>query len=149
MVKRDEGGRFAKGSSGNPAGKPRGARNRTTLAAQRLLEGEAKRLTRKAIELALAGDSTALRLCLDRVIPPRRSPVVQISIPALRSTRDAVEASARVVQAAADGEITLADAEALGRLLELNRRLIETEELARRISDLENSASNEGKGRKW
>ena len=75
--------------------------------------------------------------------------MVQISIPALRSTRDAVEASARVVQAAADGEITLADAEALGRLLELNRRLIETEELARRISALENSASNEGKGRKW
>ena len=59
---------FEKGRSGNPAGRPRGCRNRSTQAAQLLLQGEAEALTRKAVELALGGDPTALRLCLDRVI---------------------------------------------------------------------------------
>jgi hypothetical protein len=57
---------FKKGRSGNPAGKPKGARHRATVAAEALLDGEAEGLTRKAIEMALAGDGTALRLCLDR-----------------------------------------------------------------------------------
>ena len=38
---------------------------------EQLLEGEAEVLIRKAIERALAGDGTALRLCLDRIILPR------------------------------------------------------------------------------
>lgn len=62
-------GRFSKGQSGNPAGKPKGARHKSTLAAMALLEGEAEQLSRKAVELALAGDTTALKLCLDRVAP--------------------------------------------------------------------------------
>src|SRR4029077_7685570 len=40
------------GQSGNPSGRPKGSRNRTTLAAEALLDGEAEQLTRKAIELA-------------------------------------------------------------------------------------------------
>ena len=56
---------FEKGRSGNPAGRPRGNRNRSTLAAQLLLQGEAEALTRKAVELALSGDPTALRLCIE------------------------------------------------------------------------------------
>ena len=60
---------WAKGESGNPRGKRQGARHRTTLAAEALLDGEAKALTRKAIELALAGETVALRLCLDRILP--------------------------------------------------------------------------------
>jgi hypothetical protein len=60
---------FKKGVSGNPAGKPPGSRNRTTLAVQALLDGEAERLTRKCVELALQGDSTALRLCMERLVP--------------------------------------------------------------------------------
>src|SRR5689334_3084270 len=67
-----QGGRFSKGQSGNPRGKPKGARHRSTLAAEALLDGEAEALTRKAIEMALAGESTALRLCLNRILSPRR-----------------------------------------------------------------------------
>jgi hypothetical protein len=70
-AKRSRGRPFAKGRSGNPAGRPRGSISRSTRAAQLLLDGEATALSRKAVELALAGDPTALRLCLDRTVAPR------------------------------------------------------------------------------
>ena len=56
---------------GNP-GRPPGSRNKATLAAEVLLDNETEKLTRKAIELAMAGDTVALRLCLERIIPARR-----------------------------------------------------------------------------
>ena len=83
---------FMKGQSGNPAGKPKGARHSATLAAETLLDGEAEALTRKAIELALAGDPIALRLCLDRILPPRRERPLRFVLPKLRSAADASSA---------------------------------------------------------
>src|ERR1700740_803577 len=76
---------FEKGRSGNPAGRPRGCRNRSTLAAQMLLQGEAEALTRKAVELALGGDPTALRLCIDRLIAPHRGRLVPFPPPPTRT----------------------------------------------------------------
>jgi len=61
---------WPKGTSGNRAGKPPGTRCRATLAAEQLLDGEAEALTRRAIEAALGGDTVALRICLDRILPP-------------------------------------------------------------------------------
>ncbi|MFC3636129.1 DUF5681 domain-containing protein [Camelimonas fluminis] len=58
--------------SGNPAGKPRRSRHRTTRAIDELLAGEAGRITHKAIEMACGGDTVALRLCLERLAPPRK-----------------------------------------------------------------------------
>jgi Family of unknown function (DUF5681) len=49
--------RFQPGQSGNPAGKPKGARNRTTLAIEALIDGAADDIANKAIELAKAGDA--------------------------------------------------------------------------------------------
>jgi hypothetical protein len=63
---------FEKGRSGNPAGRPPGTGKRATQAMQLLLDGEAQALTRKAVELALDGNTMALRMCLDRIGPPRR-----------------------------------------------------------------------------
>ena len=59
-----QGGRFQKGRLGNPDGRPKGSRNKTTLIAQSLLEGEAEALVRKVVQLALEGDLTCLRICL-------------------------------------------------------------------------------------
>ena len=64
--------RFQKGRSGNPNGRPKGSRNRTTIACEALLEEEAGALTRKAIQMAKDGDTIALRLCLDRIYPVRK-----------------------------------------------------------------------------
>ena len=76
-----QGGRFEKGRSGNPRGRPLGSRNSATLAAEALLEGEAEKLTRKCIELAMDGDTVALRLCLERIYPARKDRPVTFPLP--------------------------------------------------------------------
>src|ERR1700687_3174573 len=93
---RGRGRPFQKGQSGNPAGRPRGSRNRKTLAARELLEGEAGALTRKAIEMALSGDAGAMRACLDRIIAPRRDPEVRFDLPPIRDAGDIAGAMAAV-----------------------------------------------------
>src|SRR3954470_16848279 len=97
---------FKKGQSGNPAGKPKGARHRTTMAVDALLEGEAETITRKAVELAKAGDTVALRLCMDRLAPPRRDRPVPFTLPKLDTVADAKAASAAILEAVAEGELT-------------------------------------------
>ncbi len=88
------------------------------LPIEALLDGEAEALTRKAIEKALAGDSLALRLCLDRIAPPRRDRPTPFDLPALREAADAREAFAAVVRAVAEGELTLSEAATLAGLIE-------------------------------
>jgi len=116
---------FRKGESGNPKGRPRGSRNRKTQLAELLLDGEAERLTRKAVELALDGDPYALKLCLDRLIAPRRERTVEFELPPIRNIPDLDRAVSAVASAVAAGEVTPAEAaelanavEALGRVLE-------------------------------
>src|SRR3979411_3456735 len=98
-AKKQRGRSFKLGQSGNPAGRPRGARNKTTLAIEALLDGEAETITRKAIELAKAGDISALRLCLDRIAPPRKDRPVSFDLPSVKSAADATQASAALVAA--------------------------------------------------
>jgi hypothetical protein len=134
-------GRFQKGQSGNPIGRPPGSRNKTTLAVDALLDGEAETLTRKAIELANKGDVTALRLCLDRIAPVRKDRPVTFTLPPIASASDAAKASASLVAAVALGEITPSEAVELGRLLESYVRTLEVTEFEERLSKLERMTS--------
>src|ERR1700730_4232741 len=118
MTGAKQGGRFQKGRSGNPAGKPKGPRHRATLAAEALLDGEAEELTRKAVELALAGDVIALRLCLERILSPRRQRPVTFTFPVLRSAADSAAAMAALLAAVADGHIGLAEASEAAKLVD-------------------------------
>jgi hypothetical protein len=118
---------------GNP-GRPKGCRNRATLAALALLEGEAEALTRRCVEMALAGDATAMRLCLDRLLPKGRP--VRLDLP-LRTLSDLDRATAAIAGALAEGSVTLDEVGALAGLVEARRRLLETTELERRLAALE------------
>jgi hypothetical protein len=130
-------GRFKKGQSGNPDGRPKGARNKATLAMEALLDGEAEAITRKAIEMALGGDSSALRLCMDRIAPARRDRHVSFALPAIETAADAVKASASLVKAVAAGELTPSEAAELGKLVESYVRTLEATTLEERIAKLE------------
>ena len=129
---------FKPGQSGNPAGKKKGTRNKTTLAVEALIEGEAETLGRKTIELALAGDTTALRMCLDRVCPLRKGAPVTIDLPAhLTTAQDVAEAISLVVQAVANGEISPDEGGVVSGILETRRKAIETVDLENRLTALE------------
>jgi hypothetical protein len=118
---------------GNP-GRPKGCRNRATLAALALLEGEAEALTRRCVEMALAGDATAMRLCLDRLLPKGRP--VRLDLP-LRTLEDLDRATDVISGALAEGAVTVDEVGALAGLVEARRRLLETTELERRLAALE------------
>jgi Family of unknown function (DUF5681) len=134
---RDSKGRFRKGQSGNPAGRPPGVRNKATETAEMLLDGEADALTRKAVELALDGDSTALRLCLERIIPPRRGRPVRLGLPPVRTAADLGSTMAAITTAAAEGAITPGEAAELARVVEIFVRATETSDFERRLRQLE------------
>jgi hypothetical protein len=114
---------FKPGQSGNPLGRPKGARNRATVAAEALLEGEAEALTRKTIELALAGDPAALRLCLERILPPRKDRPLHFSLPPESGPQDPAGAMRAIVEALAAGQITPSEATAAIQVIEACRRV--------------------------
>ena len=129
---------FQRGApSPNPSGRPLGARNRSTLAAEALLDGEAEALTRKAVELGLKGDITALRMCLDRLLPRRHERPVSFALPALKSAEDSVKAMAAIAGAVSAGEITLGEASEMARLVESFVRALEVYDIDLRVKILE------------
>ena len=131
---------FKPGQSGNPDGRPKGARNKATLAIEALLSGEGEALTRKAIELAKGGDLQALRLCLDRIAPPRKDSPVAFELPEMKSASDAVTAIAAIVAAVAVGDLTPNEAQMLSGIVQSFAKTIETADLEARITKLEERA---------
>jgi hypothetical protein len=136
-AKKQRGKPFAKGRSGNPIGRPRGARNRATVAVETLLDGEAEALTRVAIEKAKAGDMTAMRLCMERIAPPRKERTVSFDIPKFSNASDAVQISGALIRAVAEGHISPAEAAEVGKLIETYVRTLAASELEDRIQRLE------------
>jgi hypothetical protein len=104
---------FKKGQSGNPAGRPKGSLNQTTLACQELLSGQGEALTKKAFELALQGDITALRLCLERIIPQRKEAPVSVNLPLITKRKDFPAFTAALLEAVTNGEINISEAQGL------------------------------------
>ena len=132
-----QGSKWKKGQSGNPAGKKPGTRHRATLAVEKLIDDEGEELTRKAIELAKDGDLTALKLCLERICPPRKSRPINIDLPAVDTGGGVSQAQAVVVQAVGEGEITPDEGKVLADILEARRKSIETADHEARLSKLE------------
>jgi Family of unknown function (DUF5681) len=131
---------FQKGCSGNPQGRPPGTRNAATVLAEQLLDGEAEEIIRKVIGMAKQGDMIALRLCLDRILPPRRDRPVNFTLPAMSSADDASKGMAVITMAIANGELTPTEAAELSRVIEGYVKAIEASEIERRLRLLEEKA---------
>ena len=127
--------------SGNPAGRPKGSLNKSTVLLAELLDGEGALIVRKAIDLAKEGSPLGLRLCFERLVP-RRERVVEIDLPKVRKAVDVADAVAVVIAEAAAGNLTLPEAKDFLVLLEQQRKALETTELAVRLELLERAAGS-------
>jgi hypothetical protein len=107
--------RFQPGQSGNPAGRPRGSRNKRTVIVEKLLDDSAGQLTTVAIARATDGDPAALRACMDRVAPRLRHRPLDFDLPDLVTLADTPGAIAAIAQGLSHGELDREEAIALMR----------------------------------
>jgi hypothetical protein len=128
---------FQKGESGNPAGRPRGSLNRTTVLMQSLLEANAEAIARKAIDLATGGDLTAIRICFDRLVPARKHEPVDFDLPRLDTAADTVTAASTIVAAVAAGELTPSEAADIAKAVDIYVRALATQQFEERLAKLE------------
>jgi len=125
------------GQSGNPAGKPRGTRNKATEMVLQLMAGGAEEITLAVIEAARGGDLSAARLVIDRLAPPMRERPVSLELPDTATAEGVSKAQQAILQAVAGGDLTPGEGNTLSGIVEAHRRALETEELAARIEALE------------
>jgi hypothetical protein len=130
---RNTAGQFASGNSG----RPKGSRNKATIAIESLLKVQAEALTQTAVTKALEGDSIALRLCMDRIAPAPKDQLVSFSLPAMKIALDASEAAGSVLTAVSEGKLTPIEATRVMGLIDSYRRTLELTEIEERLQALE------------
>jgi len=128
--------KFQPGQSGNPSGKPKGAKDKR-VALRDLLQPHAKELIKVAVDLAKMGDGAALKICMDRLVAPIREEPIQVTIPKITGPDDCVKAQAAVLNAVAAGEMLPSEGQVLSGLIDAQRRAYETSELAKRLVIIE------------
>jgi uncharacterized protein DUF5681 len=128
---------FQKGESGNPAGRPRGSRNRTATLMQDLLAGRAEKMGQKLLEMAENGDIAAIRICMDRLAPVGRGEPVDFDLPPIEKPADSVAAARSIVAAVAAADLTAIEAAGLAKVVDIYVRAIETKGFDERLTKLE------------
>jgi hypothetical protein len=128
---------FQPGHSGNPAGRPKGSLSRATQVLEAIFDREAEAITRKAIEMALEGDPAVMRMCLDRLVPPRRDRPVTFVLPPIDSAADITVASRALLEAVAAGDLTTSEAADIGKSLDVHARAIEIHDHGQRLATIE------------
>jgi len=132
---------FKKGVSGNPAGRPIGSRNKTTLACEQLLEGESEELIRVAVKHAKKGNIHALRLCLERIVPPQRERSIHLELRPIAGPQDLPIQFQDITTAIAEGRITPGEGESISNILSSYAQIMERVEMDRRVAELEGQLS--------
>jgi Family of unknown function (DUF5681) len=116
---------WSKGQSGNPAGRPKGSKNQSTLLIDAVLEDKSEALARLAVEKALAGDKALLRFCLSRLLPPARHRAVSFELPdtgGMRPAQAAAAAYEALLRAIAAGEVAPGEAKPIADLIDRIRK---------------------------
>ena len=131
---------FRKGQSGNPSGRPRGSRNRATILFQNLLEDDAEAIARKTVDMAKAGDIAAIRICMDRLAPARKTDAIAFELPRLDKATDSVTAAAKIVAGVAAGDLAPAEAADLAKVMDIYLRALATSSFEERLARLESEA---------
>jgi Family of unknown function (DUF5681) len=119
--RRGSGRPFRPGQSGNPAGKPKGCRNRAGILLDAISDADLAAVVARLLAEAKAGDLTAIKILLDRLVPPPRARTVKLDLPSLAkgTARSKAAALAAVLDAMAAGEIDPSEAEVIAGLVEI------------------------------
>jgi len=128
---------WKKGESGNPTGKPAGARNKATIMVQAIMERGAQEITDAVVTAAKGGDLSAARLVLERLLPPARERPIFLELPSTDTAEGVAQAQDAILQAVAAGELLPGEAATLAGVVEARRKAVETLELEQRIAALE------------
>jgi hypothetical protein len=124
--------------TGNKMGRGRrpGSRNKRTLFAE-LMQGHGEAIIKQCQILAMKGDPTALKLCIERLVAPCKSSTSRFRLPPLLTVSDLVKALPRVMQEVAQGRLSAQEGEAIASMLDSQRRALETEEFDARLKAIE------------
>jgi uncharacterized protein DUF5681 len=136
---------FQKGQSGNPAGRPRGSRNRPRARVQSLLEGKAEDVARKVIEMAQAGNIRALRMCMDRIAPAPKYEPGSCELPPIDSPAASVKAMATIAEAVATGDLAPCEAVSMAKVVEVYIHALQAKAFDERLAKVETLAANNAK----
>jgi hypothetical protein len=136
---------FEKGQSGNPAGRPRGARSKRTILAEKLFDEHAEQLWRDAIQLAKTGNAAALRECMERFFPRGKHRALSFELRPIATAADALAAMGDIVQAVADGDLSTAEATQFTRIVQNIGHAATNVALEPRVAELEADAETKKK----
>jgi hypothetical protein len=132
--------KFKPGESGNVNGRPPGTDDRRREA-RKLLESHREPLIKKAVELALDGDTTALRICIDRIVPalrPKDAPILLAKPEGQLS-----DYGRTVLEAMAAGDISPDEGSTVMGVIAAQARIVEVDELERRVAALEGNGEKQ------
>jgi Family of unknown function (DUF5681) len=116
--------RFQPGQSGNPAGRPPGSRNQKTIALEEAFEEHVEDILKEVVGRAKEGEKNAMRLCMERMLAPKRERPVVIDLPVIETPADARKALAVVTTELAEGNLTITEATRLIGLIQRMLRLV-------------------------
>lgn len=124
--------KFKTGTSGNPSGRPKGLKDKRVVM-RSMLQPHAQDLIETVVQMALGGDTTALRICMDRLVAPIREEPIHVTVPKITGPDDCVKAQAAVLNAVAAGQVLPGEGQVLSGLIEAQRRAYETTSLAKQM----------------
>ncbi len=127
--------RYTKGQSGNPSGRPRGSGKVARL--REAIGRDLPDIIAKLVEQAKAGDVQAARVLLDRVLPSLKAESLPVHLPGLLAASTLTERAEAALEAAASGELPADVAAALVTAVGALARVVEIDEIERRIAALE------------
>jgi len=116
--------KFQPGQSGNPAGRPPGSRNKKTLALEEAFDEHAEEILKEVVGRAKEGEKAAMRLCMERMLAPKRERPVAIDLPVIETPADARKALAVVAAELSEGGLTITEATRLIGLIQRMLRLV-------------------------
>lgn len=134
---------FAKGVSGNPAGRPQGSRNRSTALRDLISDDQSEAILNTMIKAAMDGNLTAARYLLDRVAPASHSQSIMIDLPPIETVEAGAQAIDATLKAVGQGDITLNEAKEIIELIKDRIKLIETVDFEQRLLKVEQEIRDE------